>query len=105
MNPFPAVFISLPAKIFIFPDKNAPNVPYNILIIYPFSSSTSFWIFSLTPFNNKPESLRNLTIFIISSNSAFDISGVVLLDRDIFYLFLNLLLIMLLLILIELKYF
>ena len=37
----------------------------------------SFWIVSLTPYNNKHESLRDLTVFITSSNSLFDIIIVV----------------------------
>ena len=43
----------------------------NILINPPFCSLTSFWIVSLTLFNNKPESSRDVTIFIMSSISSF----------------------------------
>ena len=40
-------------------------------------SLASFWIVSLIPFNNKRESIRDLTIFILSSISSFDIVSVV----------------------------
>ena len=67
MNPSSDLFIPLPDNIFL--DKLAPNVPNNILRKLPFCYLTSFWIVSLTPFNNKTESSRDLTIFIMSSAS------------------------------------
>ena len=73
----PALFIPVPANI--FPTKLAPNVPYNILRNPPFCSFALFSFFSLTPYNNKPESSRDLTILIMSSISSFDIISVVVL--------------------------
>ena len=58
--PSPALIVPLPVKR--FPNKLAPNVPINILRIPPFCSSVSFLIVSLTPFINKPDSLRDLSI-------------------------------------------
>ena len=45
----------------------------------PLCSLAYCWIVSLTPFNNTPESLRDLTIFKMSSISSFEIIKVVLL--------------------------
>ena len=73
--PSPDLFIPLPANI--FPNKLAPNVPNNILRNTLFCSLTSFQIVSLAPFNNKPESSRDLTIFIMSSISSFGIISVI----------------------------
>ena len=74
--------IPLPANI--FPNKIAPNVTNKILRNPPFYSFASFWIVSLTPFNNKPESSRYLTIFIISFISSFDVISVVVPEPEIF---------------------
>ena len=60
VNPSPAVIIPLPAKI--SPNKLVPNVPNNLLRNPRFCFLPSFWVFSLTPFNNKPESSRDLSI-------------------------------------------
>ena len=79
----PALFIPVPANI--FPTKLAPNVPYNILRNPPFCSFALFSFFSLTPYKNKSESSRDLTILIMSSISSFDIiNGVLLLDPKSF---------------------
>ena len=45
----------------------------------------SFLIVLLTPFINKPDSLRDLTTFIISSISSFEIINVVTADAKIFF--------------------
>ena len=58
-----------------------PNVPNNILRVPPFCT---FGSVSLTLFNNKPESLRDLIIFVMFSISLFGIISVVVLDRKIF---------------------
>ena len=42
-----------------------------------FCSFTSFWTVSVTPFNNNPESSRDLTILIMSSISLFNIISVI----------------------------
>ena len=60
-----------------FPNNEAPKVPNNILRNLPLCSLASCWIVSLTPFNNKPEFSRDLTIFIISFISSFEIIKVV----------------------------
>ena len=57
----------IPLLVNIFPNKLALNVPKNIPRNPPFCSLTSFRIVSQTPFNNKPESSRDLTIFLMSS--------------------------------------
>ena len=57
-------------------------MPNNSLRNPPFSSFTSFWTVSVTPFTNKPESSRGFTILIISWISPFDIINVVLLWSD-----------------------
>ena len=73
--PSPALFIHLPAKV--FPSKLAPSVPNDILRNPPFYSLASFWIVLITPFNNKPDSSRNLAILIMSFISSFDMISVV----------------------------
>ena len=45
---------------------------------------TSFWIVSLTPFNDKPESSRDLAIFKMASISSFDMIRVVVPKPKIF---------------------
>ena len=75
MNPSPALFIPLPVNI--FPNKLATNVLNKILRNPSFCYFASFWIVSLTPLNNKPESSRDLTILIMSSTLSFDIISVV----------------------------
>ena len=69
MTPFPPVNK--------FPNNEAPKVPNNILRNHPPCSLASCLIVFLTPFNNTPESSRDLTIFIISFISLFDIIKVV----------------------------
>ena len=49
-----------------------------------FCSLASFWIISLTPFNNEPESSKDLTILIMPSISSFDIISVAVPDPKIF---------------------
>ena len=48
-------------------------MPNNILRNPPFCSLASFWIVSITSFNNKPESSRGLTILKMYSISSFDV--------------------------------
>ena len=72
MDLSPALFIPLPANM--LPNKLAPN---NILRNPPLCSLASFWIVLLIPFNNEPESSRDLAIYIMSSISSFDIISVV----------------------------
>ena len=74
----------MPLPVKIFPNKLAPNVPNNFPRNSSFCYLTSFWIVLLTPFNNKPESSRDLTIFIIPSTSPFDIITVVVPEPKIF---------------------
>ena len=59
------------------PHKLAPKVPSSILRNPPFCSFASFLIVSLTPFLNKPDSSRDLTIFMISFISSFEIISIV----------------------------
>ena len=75
---FSALFIPLPARI--LPNKLRPNKPNNILRNLPFCSLASFWILSLTPFNSKSGSSRDLTILIMYSISSFDIISVAFID-------------------------
>ena len=58
-----------------FPKKLPPNVPNNILKNPLFCPFASFLIFS-QPFINKPDYTRDLTIFIISFISSFEIIDV-----------------------------
>ena len=50
----------------------------------PFCSFASFSIVSLTPFINKLDYSRDLTIFMISPNSLFVNSNVIIIDSKIF---------------------
>ena len=61
-----------------FPDKLAPNVPINLLRNPPFCYFLSFWIVSLPSFFSKTEFSEDLTIFIKSSISYFEIAHVVM---------------------------
>ena len=58
----PALILSL---------SGTPNVPINLL------KNPLYIIVSLTPFTNKPDSLSELTILVISSISSFEIISVV----------------------------
>ena len=60
-----------------FPNKPVPNVPDNILKNSPFRSFVSFLIVSLTPFVNKPDYLRDLTVFIRSFMPPLEMINVV----------------------------
>ena len=80
--PLPALITPLPVNT--FPTKVAPNVPKNILRNLPFCYFASFLIVSLMPFINKSNSLRDLTIFIISSISSFEIINVLISDPKVF---------------------
>ena len=82
INPSPALLIPLPAKI--LPNKLGLNAPNKILTNSPFYSLASFWIVLLTPFNNKPESSRDLAILIMSSILWFYIISAVVPDPKIF---------------------
>ena len=64
----------------IFPNKLAPNVVTNIPKNPPFCSTTSFSTVSLIPYINKSASSRDLTIFMISSNSSLKNVNVVMPD-------------------------
>ena len=66
-------------------NKLAPNVPNNIRRIPPLYSFGSFLIVSLTLFINKPNSSRDLIIFVISSTSSFEIINVVIPDLKAFF--------------------
>ena len=86
ISPSPALFISLPANK--LHNKLALNVPNNMLRNPLFCCLASFKIVSLFPFNNKPESSRDLTVFIYNVFiSSFDIISVVVLpDPNFFFL-------------------
>ena len=76
----PALILPLPVNR--FPSKVAPKVPNYISKNPPFYSFASFLVVLLTPFINKPDSSRDLTIFIISFISSFEIINVVTPDPD-----------------------
>ena len=88
LDPYPALIIPSPVEPYtaltiafranIFANKLATNVPNNLLRNPLFCFFVSFLIVSLTPSNNNTESSRDLTIFIVSSISSFDIINVVL---------------------------
>ena len=67
--------MSLPVKR--FPNKLAPTVPNNIPRNPPFCS------FASTPFINKPDSSRHLTLLMTSFLSSFEIIYVVINDPNI----------------------
>ena len=69
------LIVPLPANR--FPNKLAPKVPNNILKNPPFYSFASFLNVSLMPCIDEPESLKDLTTFITSFISSFDIINVV----------------------------
>ena len=85
----PVLVVSLPALIVPLSvnrcsNKLAPKATNNILRNHPFCSVASFWIVSLTPFINKPESSGHLTIFMISYICSLEIIKVVNPDPNIF---------------------
>ena len=69
----------MPFPVKIFPSKLAASVPNNILRNPPLCWLASFWIVSQTLSGNKLESLRDLTISIMSFISSFDIISIVIL--------------------------
>ena len=68
-----------------FPNKLAPKVSNNISRSPLFYSFASFLIVSLTPFKNKTDSSRDLTIFIISFISSLEVINMVLPDPKLLY--------------------
>ena len=80
--PSPAPIVPLPVNI--FPDELAPKMPNNIPWNPPFCSFALFLIVLLMPFLNKPDYLRDLTIFMISFISSLEIINVVVPDPNIF---------------------
>ena len=63
ITPHPGMFDCFTLLLFDrFPNKLAPNVLNSIPRNPPLCSFTSFLIFLLTPFINKPDSSRDLTI-------------------------------------------
>ena len=76
--PSPALIVPLPVKK--FPNQLAPNVSNYILKNPPFCSFASFLIVSLTPSVSEPDSSSDLTTFIISFISSFEIINVVVPD-------------------------
>ena len=79
--PSPALIV--PLLVNRFPNKLAPYVPNNEQRKFCFFAS--FLIVSLTPFIYKPDSSRDLTIFMISFIYLFEIINVVISDPNIFY--------------------
>ena len=67
-----------------FPNKLAPKVPFSIPRNFPFYSFVSFSLDSLTSFIHKPDSTRDLIIFMILFISSFEIITVVVPDPNIF---------------------
>ena len=61
-----------------FHDKLSPKVPNNIPKNPTFSFSASFLFFLLTPFINKPNYPNDLSVFIMSFFSSFEIISVVI---------------------------
>ena len=81
----PSIFDLLtPLPVNRFPYKPAPNVPNNMLGNPPFWSFASILIVLLTPFINKKDSSRDLTIFMKSFISSFKIFNVVVPDPNFF---------------------
>ena len=82
ISPSRALFVSL--SVNKFSNKLALNVPNNVLRNLPFCTFASFLIVSLTYFVNKPDSSSDLTIFMISFISSFEIINAVIPDSNIF---------------------
>ena len=61
----------------IFPNKKAANIPNSIPKMPPFCYFALFLFVLETRFINKPESSKDVTIFIISSIILFEIVSVV----------------------------
>ena len=72
----------MPAEI--LPNKIKPIASNEILRNTLICSIASLLIVLLAPFNNNPESSRDLTILIMSSISSFDIISVVVPQSKIF---------------------
>ena len=83
--PTPTLITHYPATILL--NKRISNVPSSILRNRQFCFLTSFWIVSVTSFNNKPESSRDLTVLRMSFISSFDIISAILPDRKIFFMY------------------
>ena len=79
----PVLNVLFPVKR--FPNKLAPKVPNNIPRNPPFCYFASLLIVSLTSFNNNPDSSRDLTIFILSFISSFEIITIATPNQSIFY--------------------
>ena len=81
------VFSSVPftprTRTGIFADNPATNVPANMLRNSPFCFLFSFSSFLLTPSIYQPNSLRDLTIFMMFSISQFKIISVIAPDSFI----------------------
>ena len=75
MNPCPALFNPLPASVLT--NNVARNVPNNMLTNPHHCFLTSLWIVSLTPFNNKSKTSKDLTYLITSPISSLDIVSVI----------------------------
>ena len=73
-----------PLPVNRLPNNLAPNVPNEIPKNPPFCSFASFLIVLLTRLINKPDSLKDLTIFIISFISSYETINVVIPDQKIF---------------------
>ena len=73
-----------PLPVNRFPKKLAPNVPHNILRNPPSCSFASSLIVSTTHFINKLDSSKDLTTFMISFVSLFEIIDVAVPDPKIF---------------------
>ena len=65
------LFLILPLHVNRFPNKLATNVPNKILRNPLFCSFASFFTVSLTPFINKPDFSRDLTIFVVPDPAIF----------------------------------
>ena len=75
----------MPLPVNRFPKKLATNVPNRILRNHLFCILASSLIVSLTLFINKPDSSRDLIIFIKSFISSFEIISVVIPDPKFIY--------------------
>ena len=80
----PSQVLILPLPVNKFPYKPALKVPNNIPRNPPVCFFASFLTVSLTPFINKPDSSRDLTVFMILFRFLFEIINVILSDGNIF---------------------
>ena len=81
----PSLVLIVPLPVNRFPNKLGPNLPNNIERNLPFCYFASFLIVLLAPFVNKPDSWRDLAIFMILFVFSLEFVYVALQNLNIFF--------------------